>query len=117
MTHEEIAGNLLFPLWRCVDDDFKNKYKGDAWGIFENFLKTSACNENLKQFFEKLKRLLPMSWQYQYEKQILSVLQSGKDDAVLAALRSECSYLVLLTRALNNERKQIMKEKYEDTNS
>ena len=116
MIHEEIAENLLFPLWRCIDEDFKNKYKGDAWSIFENFLKTSACNENLKQFFEKLKRLMPMNWQHQYEKQILSVLQSGKDDQILNDLRTECAYLVLLTRAMNNERKQNLKEKYEDIN-
>ena len=117
MSQEEIAENLLFPIWRCIDEDFKNKYKGDAWGIYENFLKTSACNENLKQFFEKLKRLMPMNWQHQYESQILSVLQSGKDNEVLNTIRTGCSYLVLLTRALNNERKQTLKEKYENVNS
>ena len=109
MTHEKIAQDLLFPLWRCVNEDFKTKYKADAWGIFFYFLKTAACNESLPIFFEKLKRLIPMTWQHQYEKIILETLRSGEDVAVLDKLRNECSYLVLLTRELNTQRKEIFK--------
>lgn len=110
MTQEAIAENLIFPLWRCVSDDFKNKYKGDAWGYFENFLRSAACAERLTLFFDKFKRLIPMNWQHKYEAQILSVLQSGEDYTILQALRDECSYLVLLARDLNNQRKELLKQ-------
>lgn len=106
MTHQQIADDLLFPLWRCVDADFKNKYRADAWGMFENFLKSAAFCENLRSFLDKFKRLMPLNWQHQFERQILGVIESGQDEAVLFALRTECAYLVLLTRALNEERKQ-----------
>lgn len=111
MTHEAIAENLLFPLWRCIASDFKDRYKADAWGMFENFLKAAACSENLFKFVEQFKRLMPTDWQHQHEKQVLQVLQSGKDYEVLTALRTECSYLVLLTRDLNNQRKELFTKK------
>jgi hypothetical protein len=118
MNHEEVAENLLFPLWRCVSADFKGKYRSDAWGMFENFLKSSACSEDLKKFFDQFKRLIPMDWQHQYEKQVLAVIKAGKDYEVLSMLRSECSYLVLLTRDLNNQRNEQFKtEKNADVNS
>lgn len=106
MTHEQIAESLLFPLWRCLSTDFKHKYRADAWGIFENFLRSSACAADLPKFFDKFKRLAPMEWQHKFEAQILSVLQSDEDETVLALIRSECSYLILLTRILNEERKE-----------
>jgi len=105
MNEQKIADDLLFPLWRCISADFKSKYRADAWGMFENFLKSAAYCENLKSFLDKFKRLAPVEWQHQFEKQILSVIQSGQDEYVLTALRTECSYLVLLTRILNEERK------------
>lgn len=103
---EKIAADLLFPIWQCVDSDFKKKYKGDAWGMFENFVKSAACAENLAQFFGKLKQLLPMDWQQCHEQTVLTVLSAGDDHVILDLLRSECAYLVLLTRALNNEKKE-----------
>jgi hypothetical protein len=116
MNQEQIAEQLLLPLWMCVDEDFKKKYKADSWGIFENFIKTSACNDSLKTFFEKFKRLMPISWQHKYEKQVLDVIQSGFDEDALNYMRTESSYLVLLTRSLNNQRKEIFK-KDENINS
>lgn len=107
MTHEKIAEDFIYPLWRCVDSDFKQKYKGDTWPMFENFLKSAACTENLRAFFDQFKRLCPFNWQHKYEKQIIEVLQSGDDDAILQAIRTEGSYLVLLTRALNTDAKTL----------
>jgi hypothetical protein len=103
---QKVAQDLLFPLWQCVDSDFKKKYKADAWGMFENFVKSAACAENLAQFFGKLKQLLPMDWQQRHEESVLAVLSAGDDHLLLDLLRSECAYLVLLTRALNNEKKE-----------
>jgi hypothetical protein len=60
---------------------------------------------------DKFKRLAPVEWQHQFEKQVLSVVESGEDDAVLLALRTECAYVVLLTRALNEQKKEQFKDK------
>lgn len=103
---QRVANDLLFPIWQCVATDFKKKYKGDAWGMFENFVKSAACSENLPQFFGKLKQLLPMDWQQRYEKTVTEVLSAGNDYVILDLLRTECAYLVLLTRVLNNEKKE-----------
>lgn len=35
-TEDMIAEKLLWPLWRCVSDDYKTKYKKDVWDHFEN---------------------------------------------------------------------------------
>ena len=113
MTHEQVASELLFPMWRCVSDDYKSKYRADAWTHFENFVRSSACAENLKAFFEKFKRLMLFDWQHQFERQVLAVLQSGQDREILRVLRTECSYIVLLTRALNNERNEQFKNRNE----
>lgn len=114
MTHEEIAEKLLYPIWRSITDEFKDRYKADAWNIYENFIKTAACNPTLSLFYDKLKRLLPIDVKIKYEKELLSALSSNKDEEVLNLLRTETGYLVLLTRALNNERKNI---NYENSNS
>lgn len=105
MSHEEIAENLTFPIWRCLDSDFKKKYMSDTWGIFENMLKSAAYQENLIRFFDKLKRLLKVEWQHQFESQVLSVIESGQDEDILMKLRQEVSYIVLLTRKIHQERK------------
>lgn len=115
MKHEKIAEDLTFPLWRCIDAEFKSKYRSDAWGIFENFLKSAAFCEDLKSFLDKFKRLAPIVWQHQFEKQILSVIQSEMDEEILLSLRTECAYIILLTRALNEERKEQFRN--EDNNS
>jgi len=106
MTEKHIAEDFVFPLWRCINADFKSKYRADSWGIFENFLKSSAYCENLKIFLDKFMRLIPIEWQHKFEKQILGVIDSGEDDSVLTALRTECAYIVLLTRVLNEEHKE-----------
>jgi hypothetical protein len=111
MTHEELAERLLFPLWRCVSADFKEKYKVESWGMFENFLSAAACSEDLPKFLEKFKGLCPMNWQHEQDSTILEMLKSGHDETVLSLLRSECSYLVLLTRDLNNQYKEQFKNK------
>lgn len=103
MTHEEIVQNMLYPIWESIDTDFKRKYRSDTWNVFENFIKTSACAESLSLFYEKLNRLLPMDLKPKHKSTIIGMLSSGQDYIVLNLLRTECSYLVLLTSAMNNE--------------
>ena len=112
MTDEKIAEDLLFPLWRSVSKDYKAKYKFDAWQHFENFVITSANSADLKAFLTKLKRLIEIRIQQRFEKQILSVLQHSDGKIILNELRKNAPYLILLTRALNNQLKEDAYENY-----
>ena len=106
LTHEDLAENLLYPMWRCVSADYKEKYRADAWTHFENFIRSAATKADLKKFFEQFKRTMPFEWQHQYEKQVKDLLQSGKDREALGMIRQECAYLILLVRDLNTQRRE-----------
>ena len=105
MTSEQIASDLLFPLWKSVSVDYKAKYKFDAWQHFENFVVTSANSQDLKAFLSKLKRLIDIKIQQRYESLILSVLQYENGGEIMKDLRQNTPYLILLTRDLNSRAK------------
>lgn len=108
--HEKIAEELLFPLWQCVDEKFKTDNPKDVWRYFENFIKTSATSSNLTQFFGAFKRLCPFEWLNKHEKTVLSFIKNQSSDDVLEILRGDdCAFVILLTRQLNQERKQNIK--------
>lgn len=110
--HQEIADNLLFPLWQCVDEKFKTDNPKDVWRYFENFIKTSATSPNLTTFFGAFKRLCPFDWMHKHEKAVLHFIQNANSDDVLEILRGDdCAFVILLTRQRNQERKQDLKYK------
>lgn len=102
-THDFVASKLMFPLWKCIKADFKTKYRSDAWQMFENFVKSAANQADLPKFYDKVKRLMPYDPEKKFEDSILLVLQFGDSNKILSMLRNECAYVVLLTRAINNE--------------
>lgn len=108
-THQQIASELLFPLWRCVAEKFKTDNPKDVWRYFENFIKTSATSSDLPNFFGAFKRLCPFDWLHKYEKPILEFIAKSNDGDVLEILRGDdCAFCVLLTRQLNQERKILL---------
>lgn len=110
--HQETADNLLFPLWQCVDEKFKTDNPKDVWRYFENFIKTSATSPSLTSFFGAFKRLCPFVWQHKHEKTVLNFIKNANTDDVLEILRGDdCAFVILLTRQLNEERKQSFKIK------
>jgi len=113
LTHEEIAEKLLYPMWRCVPADYKERYRADAWTHFENFVRSAAAKKDLKQFFEQFKRTMPFEWQQQFSKPVLGIINCGRDREALGMIRSECAYLILLVRQLNEDVKSSLRRQRE----
>jgi hypothetical protein len=109
VTQELVAENLLWGLWRCITEDYKDKYKKDCWTHFENALKTASYTDSLKMFLTNFQKRIPVDLQAQYTKDILSIIEVGEDEQVLNWLRTETTYLVMLVRLRNQDRKEMLK--------
>lgn len=110
-TEDMIAEKLLWPLWRCVSDDYKTKYKKDVWDHFENAVKSAAYTGSMKVFLSNFQKRLPVDLQAQYAKDIMSIADSGNDDEMLNLLRQETTYLVMVVRLRNQDRREAYEEK------
>ena len=110
-TEDMIAEKLLWPLWRCVSDDYKTKYKKDVWDHFENAVKSAAYTGSMKVFLSNFQKRLPVDLQAQYAKDIMSIVDIGNDDEVLNLLRQETTYLVMVVRLRNQDRKEAYEER------
>lgn len=111
VTQQQVGEELLFPLFRCLDDGYKKKYVKDVWEQFENNIRASAYTSKLTMFFENITRQMPIQIERQYAEDVMKVLNSGLDKAVLTWLRDETTYLVLVARMKNEDRKASMKPK------
>lgn len=109
LTEEVVAENLLWGLWRSITEDYKCQYPREIWEHFENALRSASYTDNLKVFLTNFQRRIPIDIQAQYNKNILSIVEAGKDDTVLNWLRSETTYLTMLVRLRNQERKESIK--------
>ena len=111
VTQQQVGEDLLFPLFRCLDDSYKKKYVKDVWEQFENNIRASAYTSKLTMFFENITRQMPIQLEHQYAEEVMKILNSGVDKTVLTWLRDETTYLVLVARLRNEERKADMKAK------
>ena len=109
LTQEIVSENLLWGLWRCISDDYKEKYKKEIWEHFENAIKSASYTGNLKIFLTNFQKRIPVDLQAQYTKNILSVIEAGEDEQVLDWLRTEATYLVMIVRLRNQDRKEMIK--------
>lgn len=114
ITQLQLGEELLFPLFRCLDDGYKKKYVKDVWEQFENNIRAAAYTSRLTKFFENITRSMPITLERQYAEQVLQIIQSGFDEDVLTWLRNETTYLVLLARMKNEERKEAFKNRQPD---
>lgn len=105
LTQEKVAEDLLFPLFRCIEEGYKERYYRDIWDQYEHAVRSASYTSKVPMFLENLKNRIPLHIQSQYLNQINSVLQAGADRQLLTWLRDETSYLILLTRVLNQDRK------------
>jgi hypothetical protein len=110
-TQEEIADNLLWGLWRCVSDEYKDRYKKDCWEHFENAIKSASYTGSLKVFLNNFQKRLPCDLEAQYAKNMLSIIDSKNDSVILNWLRTETTYLVMIVRLRNQERQEAFKLK------
>lgn len=110
LTKEQVAEDLLWPLWRCIEDSYKDRYKREIWDHFENAIRSAAYTARLTTFLTNFKGRIPTDLQAQYLKSINTVISSAQDDDVLNWLRDETTYLVMITRLMNQDRKDLYNE-------
>jgi hypothetical protein len=106
-TKEMVAENLLWPLWRCLDDSYKDRYKREIWEHFENAIRSAAYTARLSNFLTNFKNRIPTELEAQYLKHIRLIIDCGNDSEVLNWLRDETTYLVMITRMMNQDRKEL----------
>jgi hypothetical protein len=109
ITQESVAEYLLWGLWRSVTEDYKTSYPREIWEHFENAIRSASYTGSLKVFLTNFQRRIPIDIQAKYNNDILSILEYGEDDKVLNWLRSETTYLTMLVRLRNQERKESLK--------
>jgi len=109
LTQEVIAEKLLWGLWRSIKEDYKTQYPREIWEHFENALRSASYTNSLKVFLTNFQRRIPIEIQAQYNSDILSVVEAGEDEKVLNWLRTETTYLTMIVRLRNQERKESIK--------
>lgn len=110
VSQQAIGEQLLFPLFRCLDDGYKKKYVKDVWEQFENNIRAAAYTSRLTKFFENITRSMPITLEHQYSERVMQILQSGFDEDILTWLRNETTYMILLARMMNEQRKEKFKQ-------
>lgn len=110
ITQELVAEKLLWGLWRSIQEDYKTQYPREIWEHFENALRSASYTDSLKVFLTNFQRRIPIDIQAKYNKDILTVVEAGEDYTVLNWLRTETTYLAILVRLRNQERKESLKE-------
>lgn len=106
LTQEYVSEKLLWPLWRCIQDEYKEKYKREVWDHFENAVRSAAYTGSMKTYLTNFQNKLPIDLQMQYIKDIKLIIDSGYDIEILNWLRSETTYMVMVVRLMNQERKE-----------
>lgn len=117
ITPEEVAIGFIFPIWRCLNADIKQKYGADTWGMFENFVRTAASQPSLQTFLEKMKRLVKIEFRVEEQKQVLEFIQNAPAQKTLALLRTQPSYIILVVRDANTQFKESKKQQGINPNS
>lgn len=105
ITQDLVAEKMLWGLWRSVDEQYKVDYRKNIWEQFENAIRSASYTGSLKVFLTNLQNRIPLSIQAQFMKDILIVVDSNQDNVVLDWIRNETTYLVMIVRLMNQERK------------
>lgn len=105
MTHEELAIQLVTPLWRGIHPDYKRKYARSIWQQWEDNLRSAAYTAKLSTFLAKITARLSIEIHKEDTESVTTVMLSGNDKAILKMLREETTLLVLLVKVANEERK------------
>lgn len=113
MKNEQIANDLLTPLWLGIDSDYKRKYSYSVWQQFEDNIKSAAYTSTLSKFLSIIKQRLNIEVKSADTEKITAIINSGEDKAVLNALRGDTALLVLMVRVANEEKNEIKKQAFE----
>lgn len=105
MTHEQLARDLLTPLWRGISPEYKRHYAFSIWTQLEDNLRSAAYTSKLTTFLDKITTRLGIVIGKEDTERVATVIQCSEDKAILKMLREETALLVLLVRVANEERK------------
>lgn len=105
-----VADNLLWPLWQSIDKDYKREYAKEIWQQFFTVVKSSTFTRDLKTFLSKFTKKIPSELNKKSSELIMTVLNAGEDEQILQWLREETTYMVMLIRIKNQERKDLYNE-------
>ena len=108
ISQQIVAENLLWPLWRCINEDYKSRYNREIWVHFENAVRSAAYTGNLRTYLTNFQARIPTDLQAQYMKSIMQIVDSGADADILDWLRDETTYMVMLVRMMNQERRDAL---------
>lgn len=106
ITDDQIVDQLLFPLWRSIDRNYKEQYVKTIWEQFQNRINSALKCNTLNEFYTKLQRHLPINLQSSEIKKVVTFLKCSKDRFILNKLRRELPTLVLFTRLKNEQSKE-----------
>jgi hypothetical protein len=106
LEHEAVARDLLTPLWRGIPSDYKKKYARNIWEQFENNIRSAAYTARASEFLSKITQRLGVTFSGDEARQVSSIVGGGHDRELLKMLREDTTYLALLVRADNEERKE-----------
>lgn len=106
ITQQNIAEGMLYPLFRCIDDQYKVKYALNIWEQFEGAIRSAAYTGSLKTFLSNFAKRMPVYLKGEYVENITFALESGEDDMILGWLRDETAYMTLLVRLMNQKRRE-----------
>lgn len=79
MTHEELALQLITPLWRGVNPEYKRKYARSIWQQYEDNLRSAAYTAKLSTFLAKITARLSIQIHKEETESITTVIKSGDD--------------------------------------
>lgn len=102
---DRLATDVLAPLWRGIDPDYKGKYARNIWQQFEDNVRSAAYTSRLAHFVQRLTTRLGIAVRSDDVARLAGAVRELDDRAALKALREEATYLVLLVRVANEERK------------
>ena len=98
MTHDQIADDILAPLWAGIPREYKTKYSYSVWDQFQDNVRSAAYTSRLSLFLSKITARLGISLNERDVKRVVAAVSSGEDREVLRALREDTALLVLMVR-------------------
>lgn len=116
MTHEEVAAQLLTPLWQGIPGDYKKRYAKNIWEQFQDNIRSSAYTAHAAQFLSKITQRLGISLTESGGRSVAEFINDSPERELLKMLREDTTLLVLLVRVANDERREEWKAKDANTN-
>ncbi len=105
----ERAKHILGPIWRGIPSEYKVKYALNIWTQFEHQVRSAAHTTNVTKFISiicaKLQAVISDRDLFSF----LAAVGAGDDREILRVLRDESTYVVLLVRTENEERREAWK--------